>query len=154
MSLKKNVSHNIFPDTKKSQKGTQKTKSSRSSNFDMTFIMYIIDHNIGNMLVYSQAEQMIKVVTTIRKDWCKFINSLINIVKLNAEKSQYNTQTLRLLKYYIDKVNDVCLDLLEIGEIKLSLSMLKTTENDLSKLEIEPSILYYKFRVQYNIAHL
>ena len=74
--------------------------------------------------------------------------------KTNTQKSQYSSDTLKLLKYYVDKVNDGALEMLKIGEIQLGLSLLKTAEEDLNKLEIEPSVLYFKFRVQYNMAHL
>jgi hypothetical protein len=58
------------------------------------------------------------------------------------------------LKYYIEKAGDVALELLHIGEGELALSMLKTVEEDLGTLEADPTMLYFRYRVQYNIAHM
>lgn len=74
--------------------------------------------------------------------------------KLHEKYSQYSSHTRRLLKYYVEKACDTALELLNMEESEIALSMLKTVEEDLAKCEAEPSILYYKYKIYYNIAHM
>ena len=60
----------------------------------------------------------------------------------------------KLLKYYQEKANDISMELLNMNEVEIALSTLKTVEEDLNVLNIDWEILYYKYRTFNNIAHI
>ena len=73
---------------------------------------------------------------------------------MQEKYTQFSSHTRKILRYYVEKASDTAIELLNMEEGEMALSMLKTVQEDLNSCEIEPATLYYKYKVLYNIAHL
>ncbi|CAI2361096.1 unnamed protein product [Moneuplotes crassus] len=127
MLIKRRIQDNIFPHLRRQNKTVTKTKVEAFPRHPEKF---------------DETSHKMNIIKTIREDW----NSL------NKKYGQHNSNTRRLLKYYVEKVCETSLELLRMDEKELALSMLKNTEEDLPSSEMEYS--YYKYKINYNIAHI